>query len=148
MYWTSECVIPDVMTTHRLLSGPIALAIFIVATSPLFGQATSGNLVGTVMDASGAGVPGASVEARNRVTNVRTSGIANSNGEYRLSNLLVGDYDVTASAQGFTATTVANIVLHLNATETVNVTLQIGQITQAVEVHESIAVIDTTTAQV
>lgn len=114
----------------------------------LFGQATSGNLVGTVLDASGAGIPGANVEARNVVTNVKSSGKTNSKGEYRVGNLLTGSYDVTATASGFSPASVASVALHLNATETVNLTLQVGQMTQSVEVHESAAVIDTTTAQV
>jgi hypothetical protein len=88
------------------------------------------------------------VEARNRTTNVASSAIANAKGEYRLGNLPVGNYDVVATASGFAAANVANIALQLNATQTVNVTLQVGQMAQAVDVHDSPAVIDTTSAQV
>jgi hypothetical protein len=130
------------MKTH------LSLSLLLVATASLFGQATSGNLVGTVLDVSGAGIPDATVEARNTVTNVRSYAKANAKGEFRLNNLLVGRYDVTASGTGFTPTTAGNIAIQLNATETVNLTLQVGQLSQSVEVHESAAVIDTTTAQV
>src|SRR5690242_7638616 len=107
------------MKTHRLFRGPFTLACLLLSAASLFGQATSGNLVGTVLDASGAAVPGATVEARNRVTNVKSTSTANSRGEYRLSNLLIGRYDVTASASGFTPATAGDIAIQLNATETV-----------------------------
>ena len=52
-----------------------------------FGQAISGDLVGTIQDASGAGVPNASVSIVNDATNIKSAATANGNGEYRLSNL-------------------------------------------------------------
>ena len=136
------------MNRHRSICGRIALSSLLLSAASLFGQATSGNLVGTILDSSSAGVPSATVQARNRVTNVISSSTANAKGEYRLHNLLVGSYDVTASAPGFTPITAGNITLQLNATETLNLTLQVGQMTQTVDVRDFAAVIDTTTAQV
>jgi hypothetical protein len=135
-------------TDHRFIRGALAAIAVACAATSLYAQATSGNLVGTIMDASAAGIPDATVEARNVVTNITSTAKANSKGEYRINNLLVGRYDITAKANGFNTATSANIPIQLNATETVNLTLQVGQLTQSMEVREAAAVIDTTTAQV
>jgi hypothetical protein len=122
----------------------LAVAIVCVPTSA---QTTSGALVGTVLDASGAGVPSATVEATNIDTNVSASTTTNDRGEYRLSNLLVGRYNLTVTAPGFAAAKLANIDVQLNVTQTANVTMQVGQVATTLEVSAAGAVIDTTTAQ-
>jgi len=112
-----------------------------------FAQTTSGDLVGTVLDPSGAGVPDANVEATNVETNVRTTATTNARGEYRFSNLLIGRYDVTANATGFNAASLHGVQILLNTTQTANLNLQVGQTTTTVEVQEAGATIDTTTSQ-
>jgi hypothetical protein len=113
-----------------------------------YGQAISGDLVGTVQDASGAAVPNAAVVATNTATNTNSSTATNSNGEYRISNLLPGTYSVSAMAQGFNKSTLANVAVNLNQTATANLTLQVGTMTASVDVVEANAAIDTTTAQI
>src|SRR4051794_7510199 len=116
--------------------------------APGFGQALDGNLVGNVMDASGAEVPNAAVELQNMETGIKAITKTNSSGEYRFNNILVGRYKVTASAAGFTAVSLNNVVVELNKTSTVNLTMQVGSVSTTVEVSEATATIDTTTAQV
>jgi hypothetical protein len=67
-----------------------------------FAQSTSGELTGTVFDPANAVVPNASVTATNESTGIATTVTTTSAGQYRLSNLLVGKYDVTVAANGFT----------------------------------------------
>ncbi len=114
----------------------------------LYGQATDGNLVGAVVDASGAVIPGAEVTIANEATNVQTSTISNSSGEYRFNNIPVGSYDLSVRKPGFGTMTQRGVAIELNKTATVNITIQIGGVTQTVEVAESTAPIDTTTTQV
>ena len=116
-------------------------------TTLSFGQATDSNIVGTVMDASGAAVQGATVTATNRATGVKSATKSSADGAFRFNNVLVGSYDVQAQANGFTAATVANVQLQLNRTSTVNFRLEVGQVTTTVEVAEAAAAIDTSTAQ-
>src|SRR5215472_1705320 len=59
--------LPAKQTTMKIFAIPLVL----FAAASLWGQATSGDLVGTVLDASAAGIPDATVEARNVVTNVK-----------------------------------------------------------------------------
>src|SRR5271169_207448 len=137
---------------HMRLGGFMrTLTIWVVSlmllTGLAYGQAISGNLVGTVVDASAAAVPNATVTATHTATGVKTSMTANAMGEYRLSNLPVGTYTVSASSSGFSPVTLGNVLVSLNQTTTVNLTLKVGEVTTVVEVQEAGATIDSSTAQ-
>ena len=112
-----------------------------------FGQATDANLVGTVVDATGALVPNANIELANEATGVKSSTRTDANGLYRFNNMPAGRYDVSASATGFAKATVKAVDLELNKNVTTNITLQVGSVSASVEVSEAAATIDTTTAQ-
>src|SRR5215471_1950541 len=125
----------------------IAVLALLALSTLGFGQTTDANLVGTVVDASGAAVPNATVEATHVATGVKTTTKTNSTGAYRFNNLPVGMYDVTVSAQGFTNAGLKNVDIQLAKTSTVNVSLQVGAVATTVDVAAAAAVIDTTTAQ-
>src|SRR5215471_7125817 len=125
----------------------IAVLALLALSTLGFGQTTDANLVGTVVDASGAAVPNATVEATHVATGVKTTTKTNSTGAYRFNNLPVGMYDVTVSAQGFTNAGLKNVDIQLAKTSTVNVSLQVGAVATTVVVAAAAAVIDTTTAQ-
>jgi len=114
----------------------------------LFGQATDGNLVGMITDASGAAISGAEVAINNRATNIRTTTTSNQSGEYRFNNLPVGSYDLSVRATGFGTMKENGVAIELNKTATVNISLQVGAVSQTVDVSDAAAAIDTTTAQV
>src|SRR5438067_1510610 len=80
-----------------------AFAILISLSGIASGQATDGNLTGTVLDSTGAAVPNAAVEAENVATGIKTRTTSGADGTYRLNNLPVGTYKVTASATGLAA---------------------------------------------
>lgn len=135
----------------KLLQGLFCLsliALYGTSVVPVNAQETSGNVVGTVMDASGAAVPNATVTATNQATGVKTPTVANASGEYRIANLLPGAYTISASAAGFAAEELKDVAIQLNQTSTANLTLKIGTVSTAVNVVEAAAVIDTTTAQI
>ena len=119
-----------------------ALAVFNV---PVFGQATDGNIIGTVQDATGAVIPDATVELRNVATGVERTTKTDASGTYRFNNILVGLYRVTARAPGFAAGSLKNIYVTLNRTTTLNVSLEIAAVVTEVRVTEAAALIDTTT---
>ena len=112
-----------------------------------YGQASDGNLVGTVSDATGAAVPNASVEVKNLATAVTVVTKTSEAGEYRFNNLPVGQYDVSATASGFATARLSNFRVELNRTLTANLTLQLSTISATVEVSEAPVTLDTTTAQ-
>jgi hypothetical protein len=111
------------------------------------GQVQDGNLVGSILDPTGAAIPVARVEAENTATGVKTTTNTDANGFYRLNNLLIGTYRVTVSAAGLSPSA-RDVVVEANKTSTANVTLALGGVTQEIQVTESDALVDTTTAQI
>jgi hypothetical protein len=118
-----------------------------VCPSIVRAQAISGDVTGTVLDSSGAAIPGATVMALNDATGVKTTALSNDNGVYRFTNLLVGTYTITGSASGFASDTLKNIELTLNTVVTANLKLAVGSTATTVEVTAGAVAIDTTTAQ-
>jgi hypothetical protein len=113
-----------------------------------FAQTIGGEVLGVVKDASGGNVPRAKLTATNEATGTKSSVTANGDGEYRVSDLLVGNYTLSAEAPGFANAEIKGIAVELNKTVTMNVTLQVGTVATSVAVTEAGTVIDTTTAQI
>ncbi len=127
------------------------IVIFLAAlagVSNLKGQVSSGTLVGTIYDATGAAVPRAKVDVKNVGTNVVSSTTTDDAGQYRVGNLVAGTYDISASASGFAPATLQNVAVDANKIATANVTLQVGSVATDVQVTASPAVIDTTTVTI
>ena len=114
----------------------------------LLAQAISGDIVGTILDAAKARVPNVTVTAKNTQTGIKTTATSNASGDYRLTDLPVGTYDLTVTASGFATTSMRDVSVKLNLTITVNVTLEVGAASTSVDVIASTAAIDTTTAQI
>jgi hypothetical protein len=103
----------------------------------LFAQDITGTIEGTVLDATGAAVPNAKVTVTNVDRNqaVRTI-TTNSSGVYSAPLLPIGNYSVKVEAAGFKTEERAGIVLNVNDTLKINLTMQVGAITETVEVTE------------
>lgn len=122
--------------------------LLLAITGILFGQASDGNLVGTVTDSSGAAIVNAAVELTNTQTGIKATTKTDAQGVYRFNNILVGTYTLVTSMTGFGNTTVKNIAVEASVNATINVTMQIGVTSSSVTVVESAPPIDTTTAHV
>ncbi len=123
--------------TYRRFWTLISLTILALATmlpSQLNAQAISGDVVGTVLDKTGAAVPSATVEAVSTTTGVKYSSKASETGEYRFTNLPVGIYNLSASAASFGTTTIHDFKVDLNRTVTQNITLEIKGAVTSIEV--------------
>ncbi|MBV9674960.1 MAG: carboxypeptidase regulatory-like domain-containing protein, partial [Acidobacteriaceae bacterium] len=126
----------------------LALTFFWLLPRGAISQSSSGTLVGSVYDPTGATVPNATVSVTRESSGIVTSTTTTSAGQYSIPNLLAGAYTVNVSAPGFQKSEVQKVIVPLNQAVTVNVNLQIGDTTATVEINESTAVIDTTTSQV
>jgi len=134
--------------TNARRAGMAVLAAAMLGTSALYAQTTSGDIVGSVTDKTGALVPNAQVTATNTQTNVKYPATANGSGEYRISNLPPGTYDVSASAPGFNTQTEKGFEVQLNKTGTLPLHLAPKGTAETVEVSAAAAVaLDTTTVQ-
>ena len=127
----------------------IALVIFAVAglAPRAFAQATDGNIVGTVTDATQAVIPGAMITATNKATGITYTAMSNAVGDYRLNNVPVGAYDVDVRAGGMTPQKLTNVSVELNRTSTVNLVLQVASVTADVVVQEAPPLLDSSTSQ-
>ncbi|HWC18788.1 MAG TPA: carboxypeptidase-like regulatory domain-containing protein, partial [Terriglobales bacterium] len=112
-----------------------------------FGQAVSGDLVGSVTDQSGAVIANATVTAIHVATGVRSETRTNASGDFRFTNLPVGSYNLTIKAIGFTTAQVKDVRVELNQTIASKIQLQVGQVETVVEVSAAAAAVDTSTAQ-
>jgi len=132
----------------KILVVAFAMLSFIAVNAGIAqGQAISGNLTGTVTDASGAAVNGASVEAVHLSTGQKIATTTRGAGEYVFTNLPSGNYRITVTSANFRTTTLENVPVELNKTGTANVQLQVGTSATTVEVSGVAPPVDTTTAQ-
>src|SRR6266571_2111360 len=102
----------------------------------VFAQTIDGNIVGTVVDPSGATVPNAMIEITNTATGIKTTTKTGTDGLYRFNNLPVGNYDINVTAAGFATSGLKNVAVELNKTATANITMQVQGVTQEVAVVE------------
>ncbi len=111
------------------------LLLAVLLLSPLsFAQTTAGRMVGSILDRTGARVPGARVAARNLETGVERTAESNHEGQYLLYPLPPGVYEVTAGATGFRTEKLDAIRIDVAATVMRNITLEVGEVQQQVTV--------------
>lgn len=137
------------MSRRNLTPFFLCLLLLIVFVSPpriAYGQATTtGNLSGTVTDASGALVPNATLTIKNPAVGASVTQHTNSQGGYAFSDLQVGMYTLTISAQGFASTVVHNVSIDTGRSININPTLKVGSANEEVSVTSNSQVLETTT---
>jgi hypothetical protein len=121
-------------------------ALFLLAISPLsaVAQLTSGELAGTVKDASGAVIPNAALTITNEETGVKTNLKATGAGDYHASNLPAGKYDIEVTAAGFSASKLNGVAVDTGKVSTSNIALQVGTSTSVEVSADAGVVLDTT----
>lgn len=119
------------MMMRSAVSGA-AFAFF--ALMGLNAQTTTAMLRGTVLDPSSAPVPEAEVRAVNTATGVERAVVTSDSGDYVIADLPYGDYTLSVTKPGFQRLHRAGIVLNIGDRRTVDLTLSVGEMTQAVTV--------------
>src|SRR5688572_22866491 len=125
--------------------------IFIFVFVILLGSITSGNVwaqataqvSGTVRDQSGAVLPGVEVTATQTETGIARDTVTNETGSYVLPNLPIGPYRLEAGLPGFRTYVQTGIVLQVGSNPVVNPTLEVGQVTEQIEVQANAALVET-----
>src|SRR5436190_597420 len=118
----------------RSICSILIAAVCVLLPAAAFAQQFRATVTGTVVDAQGAVVPGATVTALNTDTNVSTEAITNEKGAYALQQLAPGPYRITAGLSGFKTFVRDGVTLHTAETITVNVTLSVGAVEERVTV--------------
>ncbi|MBA3886097.1 MAG: TonB-dependent receptor [Acidobacteria bacterium] len=110
------------------------VALLVALVAPVGAQEITGSITGVVRDASGAVVPGVTVTATHTTRASTTEVVSSATGVYTLPFLPIGTYDLTFSLPGFQGTTIRGVALHVNDRLDVNATMELGAITDTIEV--------------
>ncbi|PYT57435.1 MAG: TonB-dependent receptor, partial [Acidobacteria bacterium] len=135
------------LCSQSILSAAILVLAILLATPFAGAQSTGGRIRGTVTDASGGAVAGATVTLINKATHATRNAQAGANGEYIFLEVPVGSYDIEVTAKGFKKHTLNGIGLNLNEVVNLDFTLQVGGTTEVVEVTGAAPLVDTTSTQ-
>lgn len=112
----------------------IILTISIFWADQASAQIAGATLTGTVTDSSGAAIPNAEITITAVATGVTRSAVTSGAGFYSTPNLLPGNYQVSVAAQGFSTQQHTGITLTVGAQQVLDITMQVGQMTQTVQV--------------
>ena len=124
------------------------LTIFLLSSLPALAQSTTQSIQGLVTDASGAAVAGAAVTVTNQGTNVSLNTLTNSTGNYTFPLLSVGDYSLKCALPGFKTEIVKNLRLETAAQLRQDFKLDVGNVTESIEVAASNVTLQTENATV
>ena len=108
----------------------------------VWAQATA-QVSGTAKDQSGAVLPGVEITVTQTETGIARNAVTNETGSYVLPNLALGSYRLEAGLPGFRTYIQTGIVLQVNSSPVVNVVLEVGQVTEQVEVQANAALVET-----
>ena len=138
----------DLQSRGWLLNTVLCLAcVLLLSAGPALAQLSSATLTGVVNDATGAVVPNASVVLHNLDTGIDTPSSTNGAGNYRLTNITPGRYTLKVSAASFTTKQVAEFILAVNQTATIDVSLVPGSTTEVVNVEATSEQLQASTAE-
>ena len=127
----------------RFLVCLLALSVICLsADTSLFGQETGGEITGIVKDATSAVIPGATVKITNKTTARVTTITSREDGSYRARGLEPGRYSVRFEMGGFSPVEVTDAELLLGKTLTLDATMRVGAVQQAVTVVEATPLVD------
>jgi hypothetical protein len=118
----------------------------LVASAPVSAQVATGTVVGVVEDASGAVVSGAAITAVHVGTKETRQVRSNDRGEFNMPYLRIGEYAITAEAQGFQTQTQTGIQLQVDQTVKLEFSMKVGAISERVEVTGVAPLIDASTS--
>jgi hypothetical protein len=112
------------------------------------GQTTYGAIVGTALDATGAVLPGVQVTITNQKTDETHTRPTTGSGTYAFTTLFPGIYRIRAEASGFKPIEIRDIQIQVNQTARFDLTLEVGQLTESVEVVATVPVLASETSEV
>jgi hypothetical protein len=125
----------------KILTGALLCA------ATLLGQFETAEVLGTVRDPTGAVVPKAAVTLLNQDTGIQARTSTDENGSYDFFNVKVGRYTVSVEAAGFQKVSAADVAVAVNARQRVDLAMQVGAMTETVEVTGAAAMLDTDSSE-
>lgn len=131
----------------RCLDLCLLLIVSLAIPASVFGQGTGGRILGRIADPSGALISNVKVTATNEATGVSRTAQSNDTGDYVFPDLPVGTYTLAFELTGFKKDVRRSIKLDVNQVITLNMTMQIGETQEVVDVTSEAPLVDTTSTQ-
>src|SRR6202522_2053927 len=122
------------MPSRKLFTLLLSLTLLLSTSVSLFGQSTYGSVIGVVTDPSGAAIPGATVTLTNLGTQEKRAQSSGADGLFTFVNLFPGEYRVDIEKAGFKHFARTDVTVQVQQSTTVNAALQVGEVSQVVEV--------------
>jgi hypothetical protein len=136
------------MKSSRLCISALALALVLAAALPVYAQSDRGSLTGLVTDSSGAAISHVSILLTNAATNVAREAVTGDTGLYVFQELPAGSYNLYVKQSGFRAYRQDGITIGVTQAVTQNIALQVGEVTETVEVHADASILKTESAEI
>jgi hypothetical protein len=133
--------------TAQLKTLCLTLVVCLALTTLLLAQGTGGRILGRIADPTGAVLSGVKVTATNDATGVTHDAFSNGSGDYVFPDLPVGTYSLSFDLKGFKNSVRHSITLDVNQVITLNMTLQVGQNQEVVDVTSEAPLVDTSSTQ-
>jgi len=138
--------------SHRILNNAFQIGIalcllFLAKPVTLSAQQAAAAINGTVTDASGAIIPGATITLSNSATGLSITTQTNTAGIYNFVNVMPAAYNIKVVKEGFNTLTEAGIVMQVNQTATYDFKLKVGVTQQTIEVEASAVAIESSTSE-
>ena len=119
------------------------LLVYVVLAGICVAQTTTGRIIGNITDSSGAPMPGVSVTARSLDTGLERSAATNSEGGYVITQLAIGNYEVSVQATGFKRYSQRPVSLLVDQTVRIDAQMQVGDVTEQITVEAEVPLIET-----
>ena len=131
------------MNKRVRFKGLSVVLLLAAIAAPCSAQFDAAEVLGTIRDSSASAVSRASVLLRNQDTGLEARAESDENGNYTFSNVKIGRYSVSAEAVGFSRAVATDVVVNVNARQRVDLTLQVGVVSETVEVSGAASVLQT-----
>src|SRR5215469_11194507 len=125
-----------------------AALCILAAAAPGFSQSNRGTIAGTILDSSGAAIEGATITATTVETGAVYKTTSTATGSYRLPDIQLGTYNITVSADGFKTAEEKGVVVQINTTASLDVTLQPGDVKQTLTVNADVPALQTQSSDI
>ncbi len=132
-----------------MLRKPYLILVFLLAgISGILGQAPTGDITGTTSDPSGAVIAGAQITVTNPATNFQRTATSNESGVYSVPSLPPGVYSIRVEMKGFKSDVRKEVELQVGQVARLDFTLEVGNVSDVVEVTGGAPVLDTETTAI
>jgi hypothetical protein len=122
------------------------LCLFLAGTA--VAQSDRGAIAGSVLDSTGAGVPGAAITIKEADTGSIYQTVSGGSGSYRINDIAIGRYDVTVEAKGFKTSLSMGVVVEISTVAALNITLRPGDVKEEVTIRADAPTIQTESADI